>query len=299
MSRQFTVRGLVAALMTAGALSAAAPGSALASSPTTCSGTPTAPGLLAGDYWGNVTVDGVCFVNGGHATVHGSVTVSPGSALVAAFALNDIGGSGTSSLTVTRALRVMNGGAALIGCLASSFPCLDDPNQNSPTLASADSLGRILGRDALGIIVHETTISGNVFESGGGGGVSCAPSGVFTAFGQPPYSDYEDSTIGGNLTIKNLRTCWVGTARVHVGGNARYVNNQLADRDGIEILANDITGNLACRSNSMVWDSAEIPQNGALFPRTPEPNTVGGRRSGQCVYSSPTTENGPLGTTPF
>ncbi len=299
MSRKLTARGFFAAVLTVGALGAAAPGAALASPANTCSGTPTAPGLLAGDYWGNVTVDGVCFVNGGHATVHGSVTVSPGSALVAAFALNDIAGSGTSSLTITHGLRVMNGGAALIGCLASSFPCLDDPSQTSPTLASADMVGRIVGQDALGIIVHDTTISGSVFQRGGGGGVSCAPSGIFTAFGQPPYSDYEDTTIGGNLTIKNLRTCWVGMARVHVGGNARFVNNQLADRDGVEIIANDIAGNLACRGNSMTWDSAEIPQSGALFPRTPEPNTVGGERSGQCVYSSPTKENGPLGTSPF
>ncbi len=34
--------------------------------------------------------------------------------------------------------------------------------------------------------------------------------------------------------------------------------NQLADSDAIEILANNITGNLICRGNSRTWDSEDL-----------------------------------------
>jgi hypothetical protein len=34
---------------------------------------------------------------------------------------------------------------------------------------------------------------------GGGGGVTCDPSGIFLAFQSPVFSDYEDSTVGGSL----------------------------------------------------------------------------------------------------
>ena len=77
-------------------------------------------------------------------------------------------------------------------------------------------------------------------------------------------------------------------------------NNQLADPDGIEILSNTISDNIGCWANSYVWDSSEANfAQTRLFPRTPQPNTVGGHRFGQCVLSSPTTMGGPLGPGPF
>jgi hypothetical protein len=110
------------------------------------------------------------------------------------------------------------------------------------------------------------------------------------------YSDYEDSTVVGDLTIAGLRSCWLGMARVHLGGNANFANSKFADPDAIEILANHIRGDLVCVGNSMVWDSADIsPTPGVLFPRLPEPNWVGGHRFGQCRLSSPTSQGGPLG----
>jgi hypothetical protein len=111
------------------------------------------------------------------------------------------------------------------------------------------------------------------------------------------FSTYEDSSVGGNLDISNVTSCWMGTARVDIGGNASYVGNQLADPDAIEIVSNDIHGNLSCQGNSMVWDSGDAGPD--LFPRAPQPNTVDGRRSGQCVLSSPLTDGGPLGPGPF
>jgi hypothetical protein len=271
---------------------------AAAAGPHVCSGTFAAPGVLAGKYSSNVAVQGACAVNAGAALVAGNLTVRPGSALVAAFALNDQAGSGSSSLTVRGNLEVQSGAAMVLGCDPQSFPCIDDPNPESPTLSSAGHVsGNLSEQQPLGVVVHNTTINGNVVESGGGGGLTCEPSGVFSLFGSPVYSDYEDSTVRGNLSVSGLTSCWLGVARVHVSGNLSMTGDQLADPDAIEILSNRVSGNLICQQNSQVWDSADESEN--LYPRAPEPNTVLGHRVGQCQLASPATEGGAAGPGPF
>jgi hypothetical protein len=286
--------GVLALVILAANASGAAAGRA-----TSCSGSFESPGVLAGTYTSNVTVDGACVVNAGAAHIEGNLTLSPGAAVVAAFALNDQAGSGSSSLTVDGNLQVKRGAALLLGCDPQSFPCIDDPNPENPTLSSPGAVsGNLSEQQPLGVVVHNTTIGGNVRETGGGGGFTCEPSGVFAAFGSPVYSDYEDSTINGNLDVIGLSSCWLGVARVHVGGNLGMLHNKLADPDAIEIIANHISGNLLCQQNSQVWDSADLSESG-LYPRLPEPNSVGGRRIGQCVLASPMTEGGPSGPGPF
>ncbi|HLJ04109.1 MAG TPA: hypothetical protein VKT31_11760 [Solirubrobacteraceae bacterium] len=269
----------------------AAAHAARAASSTVCTGNASAPGVLTGAYNGNVVVNGICFVNAGPAIVNGNLTITDGSTVIAAFGRNN------SSLSVTGNVRVNTRGTLLLGCLPTSFPCIDDPTDH-PTLSSHGSVGGQLIEDQpLGVIVHDSTIGGAVTEAGGGGGVSCDPSGVFALFGSPVYSDYEDSTIGGSLVIRNMRSCWLGVARLTIAGNATFTNNRFADPDAIEIIANHIGENLSCSGNSMVWDSAEL--DGGLYPRLPEPNTVGGTRSGQCVLASPKDQGGPPGPGPF
>jgi hypothetical protein len=267
-------------------------GPALAASHT-CSGTPATPGVLVGTYTGNVTIEGACAVNDGPVVVKGNLTVAPGSVLIAAFALNDHTGHGSSNLTVAGNVQVQNGAAALLGCEDPHFTCLDNP-----ALGSHDTIdGSLIEQQALGVVVHNSSVVGNIAESGGGGGETCEPSGVFALFGVPVYSDYEDMTIGGSLTVSGLTSCWLGMARDRVSGNMRVLEDQLADPDAIEILSNHITGNLVCQQDSNVWDSSDETEN--LYPRAPEPNTVLGLREGQCVLSSPATEGGPLGSSPF
>jgi hypothetical protein len=89
----------------------------------------------------------------------------------------------------------------------------------------------------------------------------------------------------------------MGLIRLHVRQSMAVRNNRLADPDAIEINANHIAGNLTCRRNSMVWDSGDLTAN--LFPRQPQPNTVGGERRGQCVLNSPTSPHDPPGPGPF
>lgn len=285
------------AVLALGALMATS-GVAAASPPATCSGTPSSPGTLAGNYPSGVRIEGACEVNGGHAEVHGTLTLASGADLIAAFALNDVGGSGTSSLTVLGNVRVESGASLLLGCDPGHFACIDDPSQEHPTLTSADYIsGNLTETAPLGVVLHNTAIGGNVTETGGGGGFTCDPSGVFALFGSPVYSDYEVGSIGGNLRISGLTSCWLGVVSIRIHGSAHFAHNQLKDRDAIEILDNHVGGNLECRDNSMVWDSGETGPG--LYPRAPSPNTVAGKRLGQCVLASPATDDSAPGPGAF
>jgi hypothetical protein len=263
-----------------------------------CSGTPKAPGVLTGTHRSDVVIKGACEVSAGRAFVRGDLTLGRGAVLLAAFGLNDRTGKGSSALTVAGDLRVHKGAALILGCDPSSFPCLDDPDQNKPTLSSHDRVfGDVIATKPLGVIVHNVSVRGNVRQWRGGGGVTCNPSGIFAQFQSPVYSTYEDSSVGGDIRVSGFRSCWMGLIRLHVRNDVFVRNNKLADPDAIEINANHIAGDLTCNRNSMVWDSADISEN--LFPRQPQPNTVGGKRHGQCVLNSPTSKHDPPGPGPF
>ena len=103
---------VVGALVATGALVGAGPALAATS---TCGGTFDSPGLLAGHYAGNVTVTGVCFVNGAPAVVSGNLTVAPNAVLNATFANDDVDGAGSTGLTVHGNVRVRQRRAARPG----------------------------------------------------------------------------------------------------------------------------------------------------------------------------------------
>jgi hypothetical protein len=100
------------------------------------------------------------------------------------------------------------------------------------------------------------------------------------------------------VRISSVQSCWMGIVQLHVGNTMVMYANKLADPDAIEILANHIAGDLICRLNSRTWDSSEASFS-HLFPRIPQPNTVGRNRKGQCVLASPTTPGGQPGPGPF
>lgn len=287
-----------------GTLAVSATPAAASSRRPICVGTAQSPGVLAGNYRSGVVIDGVSAVNQGAATVHGTLSITPGSALVAAFALNDATGKGSSKLTVIGRIHVGTGATLILGCEPNFFPCVDDPGAaTGGTLSSPGVVrGNVIGTGALGVVIHATTIYGDVRESGGGGGVTCQTptTGIWALFNSAPYSDYEDSMIHGDTAVTGLHTCWTGLARDAVSGSMVISHDQLADPDGIEILANQIAGDLTCVGNSHVWDNSEanFSQTG-LYPRTPHPNTVDGTRNGQCVLASPATQGGPPGPGPF
>ena len=271
-----------------GGVLAAGPATVAGAATTTCSGTPQSPGVLSGTVTSSVVVHGACFVDSGPAVVTGDVTVSPGSVLVSAFGLHH------SSLTVKGNIYVRAGATALLGCNPANFPCIDNPALSSHVSVGLDLRSNL----ALGVIVHNFSVAGDLIQTGGGGGVNCRPQGIFKLFmNSPVFSAYEVGSVGGDVRISSVHSCWMGVVQLKIGNTMVMHANRLADPDAIEILANHITGSLICRRNSMTWNSSE--NGNGLFPRTPHPNTVGRNRKGQCVLASPTKPGGPLGPGPF
>lgn len=232
----------------------------------TCTGTFKAPGVLAGKFKGDVVVTGVCVVNGGAAVIKGDLILAPGSALNATFALNDVAGTGTSSLTVKGDVKVGRGALLAMGCEPNFSPCTDDPNAGTGgTLTGQNKVfGSVRAFQAVGVLLHASTIKGSVSVLGGGGVESCNPPfpGVFADLGSPPFTDAEDNSIGGNLTMAGLHSCWLGALRNSVRGSVLVAGNSMADPDAMEILANLVRGSIACFKNSpavQYGDSAGSP----------------------------------------
>src|SRR5260370_13594136 len=96
-----------------------------------------------------------------------------------------------------------------------SLPCLGYPSNTRHGSVS----GNVSAQHPLGVVVHSSTIDGNVQEVGGGGGFTCSNGGPtvdgFHVFGEafgglPVFSDYSDSTIHGNLGVIGLTSCYLG-----------------------------------------------------------------------------------------
>ncbi len=274
------------------------PGRGFFQSPSTCTGTLDAPGVLAGTYRSSVVVSGVCAVDGGAATILGNLTLSPGSVLNATFALNDSpGGSGTSSLTVLGSVNVLSGAVLGMGCEANAQPCTDDPNAGTGgTLNGSNHVfGSLNAWSPLGVIVHASTINGSVHELGGGGGLSCdvPTSGIFSLLQSPVFSDYEDNSVGGNLVVAGLQTCWTGILRNVVRGSIVDAKNTFGDPDANEALSNTVQQNIWCFGNS---PNVQYGDSGGV------PNQVRGFAFGECAFNvlqpnpapTPTNPAGPL-----
>jgi len=130
--------------------------------------------------------------------------------------------------------------------------------------------------DALAVIVHHSLIGHNVSQQGGGGGLNCD---VVMLGISPAYSTYEDTTVGGSVSITGLRTCWLGFLDNTVGRNVTFNNNRTAvvedtGPDGNEIAANTIRGNLRCANND---PAPQVGDSGLAL------NVVGHRATGQCA----------------
>lgn len=152
----------------------------------------------------------------------------------------DICGFGT--LTVDDNLIVENGGILGLGC-SPAAGCKG---------TSSDSVG------------------GNVTVIGGGGGLDCSSGALF---GGPPFTTFEDNTIGGSVNWAHMSRCWGGLLRNQVHGSVGFNDNHTSDPDGNEVQTNVIGGNLACYNNT------PAPQQG---DSQGQPNVVGGSKLGQC-----------------
>jgi len=267
-----TVSLLVATVGLLGGAHGAGASADATSTPFTCDGTVQAPGTVGAGTYSSLEVTGVCDISSGAVHVVGDVVVAPGAALVSAFS--------TGSLQVGGDLTAGAGSSLVLGCDAAHFVCLDDPTSPTAT-SSTDVAGDLVATDPLGVVIHRSVVAGDLAVEGGGGGVACSPS-PSTVFGSLPgdggvvYSDLEDLTIGQNLRVTGLGSCWLGALRLSVGGSATFADDTFADPDADEILNNQVAGNLLCTDLSPTIQFGDAGQPG---------NTVGGYGTGDCAFS--------------
>jgi hypothetical protein len=253
----------------------------------TCDG--SSGGVIpAGDY-GSVTVTGVCYMPAGNITIHRDLVIAPGALLDAVNPGDPTTGTPAVPATVTVGGNVWVGKSAtlLLGC---------SPNITCAPPAAGISFDEVRGSltaiGAQGVVIHDVSFGGDVTILGGGGGTagqtcdaqdptkpldttlvpwSEDPALAFT----PIYTDVEDSTIGGSYTVKGLDSCWLGSLRNFIGGDAWFANNTFGDPDAMEIGNNLIWHRFGC------WNNSPAPQ----FGDGADSDLVGGHAYGQCAFS--------------
>lgn len=232
----------------------------------TCAGGSIAPGTYT-----SLTVTGVCTVDQGSVKVLHSVEVEENAGLIAAF------GNGPQ-LAVGGRLHVESNAVLVLGCEPEQFACINDPDQSVGTFASKGTVfGSLVANNPLAVIVHNAFIGHNLRIQGGGGGLNCDSQSAL--FGSPAYATVEDTSVAHNLTVRDMRTCWLGVFRTSVGGQFTYHDNRTFDPDGNEVNTNVVQGDLICSEDS---PAAQVGDSGGF------PNTVFGTASGECAsLSSP------------
>lgn len=273
---------LAGSLVSAGAASASPPPNHHAYQ---CSG----GNVPAGSY-GSMVITGICYMPAGNIDIWGNLTVAPGALLDAVSPGDPTTGPPVVPATVFVGgnITVWKGAVLLLGC-SPNISC-GTPN---PGISFDSVRGNISAYGAQGVVVHSVAIGGNVSLQGGGGGAAAqtcnaqtpptdtVPIANLEPWSEdanldftPVYSDVEDASIGGNYTVSNLTSCWLGSLRNQIGGSATFVGNVMGDPDAVEIGNNLIGGNLAC------FDNDPAPQ----FGDGAAPDLVSGRGIGQCGF---------------
>ena len=244
----------------------------------------TGGNVPAGTY-DSVIITGICYMPAGTIVVRGDLTVAPGALLDAATpgdpAANPLL---PATVLVGGNVRVGRRGVLVLGC---------SPAGGCTGVTYDRIRGNLTAIGALGVVIQAVSIGGSATVLGGGGGVAggAGSGGCFTSpipapwsedpalsnptTGSPQYSDFEDSTIGGNLRVIGLQTCWLGSFRDRVAGNVAFIGNTTSDPDGNELGSNLARGNVICLAN---LPATQFGDSGAA------PNMVGGLAIGQCGF---------------
>jgi len=256
-----------------------------------CTGGPIPPGTYS-----SILITGVCTAPAGTIVVRGNLTIAPGALLDAVTPGDPTAGPVVPATVLIRGnVFVGKNGVLALGC-SPNISC------GSPPGISFDRVGgNVTAINSQAVVVHSATIDGNVTVLGGGGGAvgGGASNGCFSptapipapwseapglVAGGPQYTDVEDSSIGGNLTIVGQQTCWMGSLRNQVRGSLTYANDVTSDADGMEINNNLMGGNMACLHND---PAVQYGDTGAA------PNLVGGLGIGECGFNVTLPNTGP------
>ncbi|MGC8473116.1 MAG: hypothetical protein ACP5PW_01735 [Candidatus Dormibacteria bacterium] len=259
-------------------------------------------GMIGPGSYERLVVAGACSIPSGTVQVEGNLVIRPG-ALLDATTPNSFPEPGfPGTLKVGGNIVVQRGAVLILGCgfsLTSGHLVLC----SGSTLQRDRVGGNITAVDALAVVIHEVTVDGNVSIIGGGGGPAIAdlggrsdtPPGCYLVAGPAPwssdpvfshlpvYSTVEGASIGGNLKLIGIQTCWLGVTVNRVGGNVIALRDQTGDPDGNEIAGNVVGGNMVCFGNS---PAAQFGDSHQLA------NTVSGRALGECAPPLSTLADG-------
>ena len=208
--------------------------------------------IKAGTYR-SLRITGVCTLTSkGTATVKGDVVVE-GHAM-----LNTLT---TGTFNVGGSVIVKDDGIAGLGC---------NDEVGCPTESNDHIGGSLIGTDAFAVVVEQEHVKGDITINGGGGSENCSSTALL---GGPYFMTVHDRTVGGDVSVRGIHSCWFGLIRTTVGGSATLIGNHFGDPDAMEIVTNTIGGNLNCFHNV---PHAQIGDSGGL------PNKVAGHKRGEC-----------------
>jgi hypothetical protein len=246
--------------------------------PYNCTGGNVPPGTYS-----SVIITGICYAPAGTITVRGDLTVAPGDLLDAVTPGDPVGNPLLPATVVVGGnVNVGKGAVLVLGCT---------PSQGCNAINLDRIGGSLTGIGAQAVVLHGVSIGGNVSLFGGGGGAAggAASGACFAspipapwsddpalstgANGSPQFTDFEENSIGGNLSILGMQTCWLGSFRNQIRGSVSLIGDQTSDPDGMEIGSNLAGGNMTCLSN---LPAVQFGDSGGA------PNTIGGFGFGQC-----------------
>jgi len=247
-------------------------------------------GIVPPGIYKSMTIAGVCYMPAGTIVVRGNLTVAPGALLDAAATLGDpaAGPILPATVVVGGNVTVGRGAVLVLGC---------SPAGGCEGVTYDRIEGNLTAIKSQAVLMQGVSIGGDATVRGGGGGVIGGPPNSGGCFaptsripkpwsedpalsqgpnGTPQYTDFEDSTIGGNLTVIGVRTCFLASFRDRVGGDVTFAGNATSDPDGMELGSNLIGGNLGCFAN------VPAAQFGDSFAA---PNMVRGSALGECGFN--------------
>ncbi len=223
--------------------------------PAICSGHETA---VAGSY-GTLVIRGDRYVpSGATLRVRRDLVIAPGACLDA-FTLGTV--------KVRRDVVVREGAILALGCTPGSIGAVPPCNN----VTTSDTVGgSIVAYRARTMYLDGDKIWGNLISMGGGPGPVL-----------DPYVNFpiKDNIIHGYVWVTGWAGAWFGFIRnvayqsVVLTDNVGVDIGDLGTRDSTEVVTNKISGNLFCVGNK---PPAQVGDSGG------SPNTVGGRKVGQC-----------------
>ena len=250
----------------------------------TCKGGTIPPGT-----YGSMDVAGVCYMPAGTIVVRHNLIIEPRALLDAAATPGDPAAAPVlpATVVVDGSVWVNRGAVLALGC---------SPAGGCHGVTYDHIGGNLTAINAEATLIQAVAIGGTVTVAGGGGGVVGGPAsgGCFNPAapipkpwsldpalsnpqtGSPQYTDFEDSSIGGDFTVTNVQTCYLASFRDRVAGSVTVAANTTSDPDGMEFENNLVSGNMTCVANR---PAVQYGDSGAA------PNVVVGMAAGQCGFN--------------